>query len=60
MVLDCLVCIYEGYEVLCYNAVKREVNNMKLFNETEGARNGSPIVEIVVYALVIFLLYTLL
>ena len=26
---------------------------MKLFNETEGARNGSPIVEIVVYALVI-------
>ena len=31
---------------------------MKLFNETEGARNGSPIVEIVVYALVIFLLYT--
>ena len=33
---------------------------MKLFNEQEGARNGSPFVEIVVYALVIFLLYTLL
>ena len=41
-------------------SIKTEVSNMKLFNETEGARNGSPIVEIVVYALVIFLLYTLL
>jgi hypothetical protein len=27
---------------------------MKLFNEQEGARNGSPYVEIVVYGLIIF------
>ena len=27
---------------------------MKIFNEQEGARNGSPYVEIVVYGLIIF------
>ncbi len=33
---------------------------MKLFNEQEGARNGSPYVEIVVYGLIIFVVVSLL
>ena len=33
---------------------------MKLFNEEEGARNGSPYVEIVVYGLIIFVVVSLL
>jgi len=33
---------------------------MKLFNEQEGARNGSPYVEIVVYGLIIFVVISLL
>jgi len=33
---------------------------MKFFNEQEGARNGSPFVEIVVYALIIFVVGALL
>ena len=33
---------------------------MKIFNEKEGARNGSPYVEIVVYGLIIFVVVSLL
>ena len=33
---------------------------MKIFNEQEGARNGSPYVEIVVYGLIIFVVISLL
>ena len=33
---------------------------MKFFNEQEGARNGSPYVEIVVYGLIIFVVVSLL
>jgi hypothetical protein len=33
---------------------------MKIFNEQEGARNGSPYVEIVVYGLIIFVVVSLL
>ena len=33
---------------------------MKIFNEQEGVRNGSPYVEIVVYGLIIFVVVSLL
>ena len=33
---------------------------MKIFNEQEGARNGSPYVEIVVYGLIILVVVSLL
>ena len=33
---------------------------MKIFNEQEGARNGSPYVEIAVYGLIIFVVVSLL
>ena len=33
---------------------------MKIFTEQEGARNGSPYVEIVVYGLIIFVVVSLL
>ena len=33
---------------------------MKIFNEQEGARNGSPYVEIVVCGLIIFVVVSLL
>ena len=33
---------------------------MKIYNEQEGARNGSPYVEIVVYGLIIFVVVSLL
>ncbi len=32
---------------------------MKLFNEQEGARNGSPFVELVVYGLIIYVVVSL-